>query len=98
MPLQLIEEETGPKLERLKKERDSFIEYQKIVREIEHLNKLYVAWQVCISMVVLLHGCSNVTVLLECCEMVSIYILTILQDSMSIGHEGISTKGVAMAE
>lgn len=44
--LQLIEEETGPKLERLKKERDSYIEYQKIVREIEHLNKLYVAWQV----------------------------------------------------
>ena len=45
--IQLIEEETGPKLERLKKERDSYIEYQKIVREIEHLNKLYVAWQVC---------------------------------------------------
>ena len=45
--IQLIEEETGPKLERLKKERDSYIEYQKIVRDIEHLNKLYVAWQVC---------------------------------------------------
>ncbi|XP_067931601.1 structural maintenance of chromosomes protein 2-like [Watersipora subatra] len=41
----LIEEETGPKLERLKKERDSYIEYQKIVREIDHLNKIYIAWQ-----------------------------------------------------
>ena len=46
--LQLINEETGPTLERLKKERDSYIEYQKVVREIDHLNKLHIAWQVSI--------------------------------------------------
>lgn len=42
----LIEEETAPKLERLKRERDSYVEYQKTVREIEHLTKLHIAWQV----------------------------------------------------
>ncbi len=32
-------------MSKLKEERSSYLEYQKVIRELEHLNKLYVAWQ-----------------------------------------------------
>uniref|UniRef100_A0A8C6XIV8 SMC hinge domain-containing protein n=1 Tax=Naja naja TaxID=35670 RepID=A0A8C6XIV8_NAJNA len=40
--LQILEEEITPTLQKLKEERSSYLEYQKVVREIEHLNRLYV--------------------------------------------------------
>jgi len=43
--LQILKEEITPTLNKLKEERSSFLEYQKIVRELEHLNKLYVAYK-----------------------------------------------------
>jgi len=43
--LQILNEEITPTLNKLKEERSSFLEYQKIIRELEHLNKLYVAYK-----------------------------------------------------
>ncbi|XP_074652125.1 structural maintenance of chromosomes protein 2-like [Tubulanus polymorphus] len=41
----ILREEITPTLTKLKEERSSYLEYQKIVRELEHLQKLYVAYQ-----------------------------------------------------
>ncbi|XP_063151049.1 structural maintenance of chromosomes protein 2 [Candoia aspera] len=41
----ILEEEITPTLQKLKEERSSYLEYQKVVREVEHLNHLYVAYQ-----------------------------------------------------
>lgn len=41
---QLINEEIGPKLAKLKTERNQYLELQKISREIEHLSKNVIAW------------------------------------------------------
>ena len=41
----MLKEEITPTLAKLKEERSSFLEYQKIVRELEHLNKLYIAYK-----------------------------------------------------
>ncbi|NWT96632.1 SMC2 protein, partial [Urocynchramus pylzowi] len=41
----VLNEEISPTLEKLKKERASYLEYQKIVREIEHLNRFCIAYQ-----------------------------------------------------
>ena len=43
--LQILKEEITPTLAKLKEERSSYLEYQKVIRELEHLNKLYIAWQ-----------------------------------------------------
>ena len=43
--MQILKEEITPTLNKLKEERSSFLEYQKIVRELEHLNKLYIAYK-----------------------------------------------------
>ena len=40
----IINEEITPKLEKLRKERSSFIEYQKIKAEVEHLTRLVAAF------------------------------------------------------
>ncbi|KAJ3601182.1 hypothetical protein NHX12_032155 [Muraenolepis orangiensis] len=40
----ILEEEITPTMEKLKEERSSYLEYQKQVREIQHLSRLYVAW------------------------------------------------------
>ncbi|KAJ8000529.1 hypothetical protein DPEC_G00181060 [Dallia pectoralis] len=40
----ILNEEITPTMEKLKEERSSFLEYQKLMREIGHLSKLYVAW------------------------------------------------------
>ena len=42
---QILKEEITPTLAKLKDERSSYLEYQKIIRELEHLNKLYIAYQ-----------------------------------------------------
>ncbi|XP_069678521.1 structural maintenance of chromosomes protein 2 [Periplaneta americana] len=41
----VINEEISPKLQKLQDERSQYLEYQKVQRELEHLNRLYVAWQ-----------------------------------------------------
>ncbi|KAL5017230.1 hypothetical protein ScPMuIL_006819 [Solemya velum] len=41
----ILKEDITPTLTKLKEERSSYLEYQKIIRELEHLNKLYVAYQ-----------------------------------------------------
>ncbi|XP_078251192.1 structural maintenance of chromosomes protein 2 isoform X1 [Rhinoraja longicauda] len=41
----ILEEEITPTLQKLKEERSSYLEFQKIIREIEHLTRLYVAYQ-----------------------------------------------------
>ncbi|ELW56937.1 Structural maintenance of chromosomes protein 2 [Tupaia chinensis] len=41
----ILEEEITPTIQKLKEERSSYLEYQKIMREIEHLSRLYIAYQ-----------------------------------------------------
>ncbi|XP_007904709.2 structural maintenance of chromosomes protein 2 [Callorhinchus milii] len=41
----ILEEEITPTVQKLKEERSSYLEYQKVMREIEHLSRLYVAYQ-----------------------------------------------------
>ncbi|NXB53162.1 SMC2 protein, partial [Leucopsar rothschildi] len=41
----VLNEEISPTLQKLKEERATYLEYQKLVREIEHLNRLCVAYQ-----------------------------------------------------
>ncbi|XP_052743950.1 structural maintenance of chromosomes protein 2 [Bicyclus anynana] len=41
----IIKEDIAPKLQKLQDERAQFQEYQKVVRELENLTKLYVAWK-----------------------------------------------------
>ncbi|XP_055956188.1 structural maintenance of chromosomes protein 2 [Patella vulgata] len=40
----VLNEDITPTLTKLKDERSSYLEYQKIIRELEHLNKLYIAY------------------------------------------------------
>jgi len=42
--VQILAEEITPTLKRLKEERSSYLEYQKIMREVEHLSRLSVAF------------------------------------------------------
>ena len=51
---QVLKEDITPTLTKLRDERSSYLEYQKIIRELEHLNKLYIAYkflsaEVCIN-------------------------------------------------
>ncbi|XP_045527619.1 structural maintenance of chromosomes protein 2 isoform X5 [Pieris brassicae] len=41
----IIREDIAPKLQKLQDERSQFQEYQKVVRELENLTRLHVAWQ-----------------------------------------------------
>lgn len=41
----VLKEDITPTLSKLREERSSYLEYQKIIRELEHLNKLYIAYQ-----------------------------------------------------
>lgn len=43
--LQILNEEITPTLTKLKNERSSYLEYQKIQREFQNLNKLFIAHQ-----------------------------------------------------
>ncbi|XP_025830258.1 structural maintenance of chromosomes protein 2 [Agrilus planipennis] len=42
---ELMAKEIGPKLEKLKEERKVYLEYQRIERELEHMNALYLGFQ-----------------------------------------------------
>ncbi|KAK2569628.1 Structural maintenance of chromosomes protein 2 [Acropora cervicornis] len=41
----ILAEEITPTLTKLKEERASYLEYQKVMREVEHLSRLYIAYQ-----------------------------------------------------
>ncbi|NXE78498.1 SMC2 protein, partial [Cochlearius cochlearius] len=41
----VLNEEITPTLQKLKEERSSYLEYQKVIRAIEHLSRLYIAYQ-----------------------------------------------------
>ncbi|XP_058291235.1 structural maintenance of chromosomes protein 2-like isoform X2 [Hylobates moloch] len=41
----ILEEEITPTIQKLKEERSSYLEYQKVMREIEHLSRLHIAYQ-----------------------------------------------------
>lgn len=41
----VLQEDITPTLTKLREERSSYLEYQKITRELEHLNKLHIAYQ-----------------------------------------------------
>ena len=41
----ILEEEINPTLSKLRDERAAYFEFQKIQRELEHLTKVYVAYQ-----------------------------------------------------
>ncbi|GFQ76740.1 structural maintenance of chromosomes protein 2 [Trichonephila clavata] len=43
----MLEEHINPQLEKLKEDRKEYTKYTKIVREYEHLYKIYVAWDYC---------------------------------------------------
>ena len=62
--LQVVKEDITPTLTKLREERSSYLEYQKIVRELEHLNKLCIAFQFmcadvsgCLHTTATCHGC-----------------------------------------
>ncbi|XP_037530912.1 structural maintenance of chromosomes protein 2 [Nematolebias whitei] len=40
----ILNEEITPTMQKLQEERSSYLEYQKLMREIQHLSRLYVAW------------------------------------------------------
>uniref|UniRef100_A0A1B6DSC9 Structural maintenance of chromosomes protein n=1 Tax=Clastoptera arizonana TaxID=38151 RepID=A0A1B6DSC9_9HEMI len=40
----LLNEEIGPKLAKLKEEREQYLQLQKVHREQDHLSKIYIAW------------------------------------------------------
>lgn len=40
-----MEEEITPTLSKLKEERTTYLEFQKVQRELEHLTKLYIAYK-----------------------------------------------------
>ncbi|KAK0164694.1 hypothetical protein PV328_003287 [Microctonus aethiopoides] len=42
---EILTEEIGPKLVKLKEERAQFVEYQRIERELEHCRKIVLAWK-----------------------------------------------------
>lgn len=41
----MINEELSPKLQKLKSEREQYLKYQRIERELEHLMGMFQAWQ-----------------------------------------------------
>ncbi|KAM7394171.1 hypothetical protein PAMP_020988 [Pampus punctatissimus] len=40
----ILDEEITPTMQKLQEERSSYLEYQKLMREIQHLSRLYIAW------------------------------------------------------
>lgn len=41
----ILQEEIGPKLIKLKAEREQFVEFQRVERELEHCRKILLAWK-----------------------------------------------------
>lgn len=42
---QILKEEIGPKLSKLKEERMQYVEFQRTERELEHSKRIYIAWK-----------------------------------------------------
>ena len=43
--LQILNDELGPKISKLKEERQQFMEYQRVDRELQHCRKIYTAYK-----------------------------------------------------
>lgn len=43
--LQILRDELGPKIAKLKEERAQYLEYQRVTRELEHCKRIYTAWK-----------------------------------------------------
>ncbi|EFN85328.1 structural maintenance of chromosomes protein 2 [Harpegnathos saltator] len=46
----ILREEIGPKLEKLKEERMQYVEFQRIERELEHSMRVYLAWKYVVAL------------------------------------------------
>ncbi|KAK6626686.1 hypothetical protein RUM44_009162 [Polyplax serrata] len=46
---EIVNDNISPKLTKLKEERGQYLEFKKIERELEHLQKIYIAWKYVIS-------------------------------------------------
>lgn len=42
---QIIQQDVGPRLQKLKDDRAQYLEYQKVQREVDHLSRIYIAWK-----------------------------------------------------
>ncbi|XP_058799887.1 structural maintenance of chromosomes protein 2 isoform X2 [Phymastichus coffea] len=42
---EILRDELGPKIAKLKEERQQYMEYQRVTRELEHCKKIYIAWK-----------------------------------------------------
>ncbi|XP_011496174.1 PREDICTED: structural maintenance of chromosomes protein 2 [Ceratosolen solmsi marchali] len=42
---EILKDELGPKIAKLKEERAQYMEYQRITRELEHCKRIYIAWK-----------------------------------------------------
>lgn len=42
---QILKEEIGPKLAKLKEEKTQYVEFQRIERELDHCKRIYLAWR-----------------------------------------------------
>ncbi|CAH1397372.1 unnamed protein product [Nezara viridula] len=43
----MVTEQINPKLQRMKDERNQYVEYQRVLKELDQHTRLYVAWQFC---------------------------------------------------
>ncbi|XP_014278362.1 structural maintenance of chromosomes protein 2 isoform X2 [Halyomorpha halys] len=43
----MVTDQINPKLQRMKDERNQYVEYQRVLRELDQHTRLYVAWQFC---------------------------------------------------
>ncbi|NP_001154943.1 structural maintenance of chromosomes 2 [Nasonia vitripennis] len=41
----ILKDELGPKIAKLKEERAQYMEYQRVTRELEHCKRIYIAWK-----------------------------------------------------
>lgn len=55
----IFEEEISPKLKKLREEREQFLEYQQLDRELEKMLALYQCWQYCQAQLMVKHSSKN---------------------------------------
>lgn len=42
---EMIAQDVGPRLQKLKDDRSQYLEYQKVQREVDHLSRIFIAWK-----------------------------------------------------
>lgn len=56
---QIFEEEIAPKLKKLREEREQFLEYQQLDRELERMLGLFQCWHFCQAQLIVKNTCKN---------------------------------------